>query len=65
MQTHKKIVYFKKLALENWAQFQNNSIIFPEIEFDKNNINIFYLKMEFKFLEINCFSTPTKLMTLI
>ena len=42
MQTHKKIVYFKKLALENWAQFQNNSIIFPEIEFDKNNINIFY-----------------------
>ncbi len=42
MQTQKKIVYFKKLTLENWAQFQNNQIIFPEIEFDKNNIIIFY-----------------------
>ncbi|MHA1284561.1 MAG: hypothetical protein ACTSQP_18840 [Promethearchaeota archaeon] len=46
MKYNKKIVYFKKLYLENWAQFQNITFEFPEVKPENTQSKIIYFLAE-------------------
>ncbi|MGQ4876239.1 MAG: hypothetical protein ACP6IY_19395 [Promethearchaeia archaeon] len=41
-----KYIYFKKLTLENWAQYQNISFDFPKIDLNKKETKVLYFLAE-------------------